>query len=127
MLGWLATFTFVSLCWVFFRVDTFGGALFVLRKLVGLEDGGAHWLYLPLYLSLVAVVVAHVIGSRSSTPVPRHAAPDDDAVASHPEQFGWANTRLRLNFTTGFVVTVWIIALYLFSPMRTSPFIYFQF
>jgi alginate O-acetyltransferase complex protein AlgI len=127
VLGWIATFAFVSLCWVFFRVETLSGAVFILRKLAGLEPGGANWMYLPLYLSLAAVVVAHLIGARSSSRDLRHAAPDDDVIPSHPEQFGWANTRLRLNFTTGFVVTVWIIALYLFSPMRTSPFIYFQF
>lgn len=33
----------------------------------------------------------------------------------------------RPGFVSGFILTVWLIGLFLFSPVHTRPFIYFQF
>ncbi len=33
----------------------------------------------------------------------------------------------RAGFASGFVIAAWLIGLFLFSPVHTRPFIYFQF
>ena len=56
VVGWLTTYAFVCIGWVFFRATDFGTATLMLRKIVGLEPGGASWVYLPLLLILPLVV-----------------------------------------------------------------------
>jgi alginate O-acetyltransferase complex protein AlgI len=112
--GWLATYAFVCFCWVFFRADSLSSAVFVLRKIAGLEPGGAHWFFLPLWLFVPLIAAAHAIGLAQEKGDETHAA----------------TTRVplpRSALVTAAIVTVWIVGVYLFAPMRTSPFIYFQF
>jgi len=63
VLGWLATYSFVCLAWIFFRAPDFSSAALMLRKIGGLEPGGATWIYLPLFLILPLVVAAHAAGA----------------------------------------------------------------
>jgi alginate O-acetyltransferase complex protein AlgI len=113
-LGWIVTYAFVCFCWVFFRADSFSLALVVLRKIAGLEPGGESWFFLPLWLFIPLVAVSHVVGLAQEKHIEGHA---DSTHVPLP----------RSVVLSSAIVTVWVIGLYLFSPMRTSPFIYFQF
>jgi alginate O-acetyltransferase complex protein AlgI len=103
VVGWAATYAFVCVAWVFFRAKDFGTAAAILRKLAWLDPGGVVWFYLPLALLVPLVVAAHWLGARAVTSLPRPG------------------------FASGFALTAWLVALYLFSTLDTSPFIYFQF
>lgn len=136
VVSWLATYAFVCAGWALFRAPNFTTAAIVLEKIVGLEPGGAPWFYLPLALAIVAVIAAHAIGvaarraSRSSMRdwrrAARAAAEPVLEVAVYPLAgryvlFG------RAGFVAAFVLTGWLVALYLFTPLHLNPFIYFQF
>jgi hypothetical protein len=145
VVGWLATYAFVCVGWVFFRAADFGTALLMLRKIVGLEPGGATWVYLPLLLILPLVVVAHAAGwwiasqeKKTGTapekwvPAPAFASGVYDEVrrgiALRPHRVSGLYLLFpRPGFVSAFVLTVWLIGLFLFSPIHTRPFIYFQF
>jgi alginate O-acetyltransferase complex protein AlgI len=128
VLGWATTYAFVCMCWIFFRAESLASAMYIVRKIVGLEPGGASWTYAPLFLLLPLVIAAHIVGRLTEhRPTPAHAAPSDDGTPSHVARFGWIEMHFRPGFATAFVLTFWVIALYLFAPLRTSPFIYFQF
>jgi len=145
LVGWLVTYSFVCVGWVFFRATDFETALLMLRKIVGLEAGGATWVYLPLLLILPLVVAAHVAGSwiagheKKTATVPEKWVPApafastvyDDAergIALRPHRAAGLYLLLpRPGFVSAFVLTVWVVGLFLFSPVHTRPFIYFQF
>jgi alginate O-acetyltransferase complex protein AlgI len=144
VVGWLTTYAFVCVGWVFFRASDFGIAMLMLRKIVGLEPGGASWVYLPLLLILPLVVAAHAAGvwisgqeKRTKTspeqwiPAPGFAARIYDAAAGiglRPHRASGLYMLLpRPGFVSAFVLTVWLAGLFLFSPVHTRPFIYFQF
>jgi hypothetical protein len=99
---------------VFFRADSFSSALQILRKIAGLEPGGTVWFFLPLWLFIPLIAAAHGIGLAQEKRVEGHA---DSTHVPLP----------RSLVLSAAIVTVWVIGVYLFSPMRTSPFIYFQF
>jgi alginate O-acetyltransferase complex protein AlgI len=136
--SWLVTYAFVCVAWVFFRASDFATAALVLRKIVGLAPGGATWLYLPFWILVPIVAAAHVLGAgaarRVSRPVPA-GGPDREplalgerVIASRPHpQSGLYVLLGRSGFTSAFVLTAWLTMLYLFAPLHTSPFIYFQF
>lgn len=143
--AWLLTYSFVCVTWIFFRAETFGSAAVILRKIAGLEPGGASWTYLPLFLILPLVVVGHLLGlwvgarekgaesgETPASPIPIFAAmlygrnPAAVAVRPHPSA-GLYMLLPRAGFASGFVIAVWLIGLFLFSPVHTRPFIYFQF
>ena len=110
-LGWAVTYAFVCVAWVFFRARDFATATLVLRKIAGLEPGGVVWFYLPLAVALAVVVAAHaaaIVAERRGAPQPLAAPPQSP-------------------FAGAFVVTAWLVGIFLLSPLRTSPFIYFRF
>jgi alginate O-acetyltransferase complex protein AlgI len=117
--GWLFTYAFVCLCWVFFRSPDFGTAMIILRKLGGLAPGGIVWVYSPLMMFVPLLLAAHLFGvmrDADGTPAPgAHTTVPGFSVASRPL------------FVDAFVITTWILLLYLFAPLHRSPFIYFQF
>lgn len=119
MLGWASTYAFVCVCWVFFRSPDFGTAMIILRKLGGLAPGGVAWTYLPVYLCLAMLIAAHAVGAWHRDPAPRtrdaHTAPPAYALSRYP------------GGVQAFLVTAWLLLLYLFIPLHRSPFIYFQF
>ena len=123
--SWAATYAFVCIAWVFFRAQDFGTAWLVLRKMSGLEPGGATWIYLPLALLLPLVIAAHVIGVHATRGEGKSARP---LAVERPHPLAGLYVMLpRAGFVSSFVITAWLVMLYLFSPLHTSPFIYFQF
>jgi alginate O-acetyltransferase complex protein AlgI len=109
--GWTATYAFVCVGWVIFRAENLDTAMLILRKITGLSPGGVSWTYLPLSLSIAAVGVAHVaVAVAKARGV---AAP----LATVP----------RSVFAAAFLMVAWLVAIFLLAPLRTNPFIYFQF
>jgi hypothetical protein len=142
--GWILTYLFVCLGWVFFRSSNFTNATVMLRKVVGLDRGGIDYVYAPLLFIIPFVVIAHVIGllqeraalpgrsrtwnlagprwlsalhRRSRTPV---------AVRVHSAAGLFMPLPLR-TVTGGFLLGLWLLVLFLYSPLASSAFIYFQF
>lgn len=117
--GWVLTNAFVCVGWVFFRSQDFATAWVILRKLGGLAPDGVQWLYLPAYLFLPVLAAAHYLGVRQKPDLD----PNDEAHTAVP---GYALAKLPV-FAYAFVLTAWLLLLYLFVPLHRSPFIYFQF
>ncbi len=109
--GWLLTFAFVMLAWIPFRSPDFSHSYdFVL----GLWSGaGITWL-MPQVIALLALLLAVHLW-----------------MAKHPEQVGrWhlplpQTERQVLWHITAWFVLVMVVLVY--SPVDSSPFIYFQF
>lgn len=144
IVGWLGTYTFVCFGWVFFRARDFSTALAVLRKIVGFDSGGVVWFYSPLFMLLPLVVLAHVFGilaaRQAAAPgakprrigAPRWVAPVYSMIGNRfavkPSKVAGVYVLLPLpGFVGAFILTVWVMAVYLFASLDTSPFIYFQF
>jgi alginate O-acetyltransferase complex protein AlgI len=111
VVGWLTTYAFVCVGWVFFRAADFATAALILRKIVGLEAGGVSWFYLPFWLAVAATTAAHIAAiaaERRQSPQPLSQVP-------------------RSAFAGAFIVAAWLVGIFLLSPLNTSPFIYFQF
>ena len=115
--GWAFTYVFVCFSWVLFRSPDLSTALIVLRKGAGLAPGGIAWTFAPFWILLPAVGAAHAIGVYQSAS--SRSRPMRDAAPGIP--------LLDMPFVRGFVLAAWLIVLFLFTPMRRSPFIYFQF
>jgi hypothetical protein len=130
ILGWMMTYAFVCFAWVFFRAPDFATASLVLRKIVGFSTGGATWMYLPFWILAAAVAMAHLVGAIAAR---RPAAVEGlelggrVAVTRPHAQAGLYVVFARSGFTSAFVLTAWLVVLYLFVPLHTSPFIYFRF
>ncbi len=142
--GWLVTYAFVCVGWIFFRATDFRAAVVVLRKVTWLDPTGIHFTYLPFFLLLPIVIMGHLIGIAAA-----RAKPMDPRTGRRIEAPAWANAlyaRSRTPFAVrphpaaglyvllplpgfagGFLLAVWLIIVYLFSALNTSPFIYFQF
>jgi alginate O-acetyltransferase complex protein AlgI len=142
VVGWLLTYAFVCIAWVFFRAPDFSTALVIVRKLLWLDPTGVGHFYLPLALLLPIVLLAHWLGKVAGdqaagarqpwVPAPSWAAQIWDgsgtrfAVRPHPA----AGLYLLLpvpGFLGGFVLATWVLLIALFAAMESSPFIYFQF
>jgi alginate O-acetyltransferase complex protein AlgI len=142
--GWLATYAFVCVGWVFFRADTFATALVILKRLAGFDAGGVNYVFLPLLLLLPLVVIGHAVGvlvhrqAFAPDARPRRAPPPRWAarlyrgangrfgVKPHPAA-GWYALLPLPGFVGAYVLTLWILVVYLLAPNDTNPFIYFQF
>jgi alginate O-acetyltransferase complex protein AlgI len=138
--GWAITYSFVCLAWVFFRAADFATAATILRKIFGLESGGATWSYLPLYLLIPPIMLAHAIGWYAANKESINGLPVEApafvrrlyqraagfAVRPHAAA-GLYVLMPRAGFVSAFVLTIWLVGLFLFSPVHTRPFIYFQF
>jgi hypothetical protein len=145
VIGWLTTYFFVCAGWIFFRAQDFETAWTMLRKIAGFDPGGASWIYLPLFLLLPLVAAAHAAGwwiarhEKKMDTMPEEWVPApalarrvyDDAsrgIALRPHRAAGLYLLLpRPGFVSGFVLAVWLVGLFLFSPVHTRPFIYFQF
>lgn len=111
-LGWATTYAFVCVGWVFFRAEDFATAMLILRKVAGMEPGGVAWLYLPFWLIVPVVAAAHA------------------AVIWQERRGGAGEPQVvlpRSAFAAAMMVAVWIVGVFLLTPLRTSPFIYFKF
>jgi len=107
VMAWAGTWVFVSLAWVFFRSADLPAALEMLRRMWGLgESAGVEWIATTAVLLVPAVLVASVAYARG-------------LVGVAPVRLG--------TFRGAFVATALLIALVLFWPTVSSPFIYLQF
>jgi alginate O-acetyltransferase complex protein AlgI len=104
---WVRTMLIVLISWVFFRATDFTVAFACLRKMFGLA-GGAHWLYTPFFIITPFLFAAHAIGRR---------------YEQRRQTFAFAPGTIYL---PALYLTA-ILALLLFAPSDSSPFIYFQF
>ena len=140
VLSWAATYSFVCVGWIFFRAPDFATAAVVLQKVTGLSPGGASWLYLPLFLTLPVVILAHAIGARLQrgsvslravgwNPALRRRLQLPAAAFRVDRRATTGNylTLRRPGFVSAAVLTALLLALLLFTPLHRSPFIYFQF
>ena len=144
IVGWGSTYAFVCITWVFFRSTHFGTSMIILRKLFLLDTDGITWFYSPLFMLLPLVVAGHAIGILAQNR--RNARGSRDRRILPPawaeRLYQWSHGRFALKpsraagvyvlaplptFTGGFILTIWLIGLFLFTSMDTSPFIYFQF
>jgi alginate O-acetyltransferase complex protein AlgI len=141
--GWLMTYAFVCLAWIFFRAPDFATAGLIVRKILYVAPGGASYLYLPLFLLLPVVVAAHWVGHYLNVKAqnecfPKHIEAPSFARKSYAHAHAKFATRAHVNggyyvnmppvgFAGGAVATAWLLVLYLFCTANSSPFIYFQF
>ena len=124
--GWLGTFLFVTLGWVFFRSPSLERAGAMFGKLVDLDPGGVAWFYSPIALLAVIVVAAHVVGilaARAASPR-RRLGP---FTVCAQETAGIYLLLPARGFVAGFGLTAWVIVILVFAVIKSSPFIYFQF
>jgi alginate O-acetyltransferase complex protein AlgI len=141
--GWFLTYVFVCTGWIFFRSNDFLTAITILRKISGLEQGGVAWFYSPLFLLLPLVLLGHVFGvlverqsAKNSNPL-NVPAPNwlkriyenaESGFAIRPNPVAGLYLLLPLpGFVGGFVVTAWLLLLFIFAAVKSNPFIYFQF
>jgi hypothetical protein len=122
-----------------FRAPDFATAAMVFRQAVGLGTGGVRWTYLPAYMAIAVVVVGHAAGISMRRgpawsvgrwrPGVRTSCSVDEPVAevvAYPFAGRYLVVR-RMGFAAAFVLTGWLVALFLFAPIHLNPFIYFQF
>jgi alginate O-acetyltransferase complex protein AlgI len=138
-IAWLMTYSFVCICWVFFRASSFEAALIVLRKLFWIDRTGVAYWFTPLFLLIPLVIMAHYLGieaAKQESYGRRHVtAPSILAGLYGTCRFAVRPHRISGLFVLlpppgmveGFALAAWMIGLYLFSSLNTSPFIYFQF
>jgi alginate O-acetyltransferase complex protein AlgI len=106
--SWALTFIFVMLAWIPFRSPDFGTTLQFLMRLSGQGDG-ISWLNSPAIFCLITLFCWHtgsllrpgMFSLQSLWHFPRAARP--------------------------LIILIVMMAIALFAPLRTSPFIYFQF
>ena len=132
VVGWSLTYAFVCLAWIFFRAPNFSTAALMIRKIIGQAPGGISWFFLPFWMLLPLVAAAHVIGSIRERRAPTatevtHDRRDGPRTSRPPFVSGTTVPGLTFGFTGAIMVTIWLVVLFLFTPLSRSPFIYFQF
>ncbi|MCA1590124.1 MAG: hypothetical protein LC734_06980 [Acidobacteria bacterium] len=142
--SWLATYVFVCFSWIFFRARDFPTSLIIIEKVLGINNEGVVWLYAPFFICVPFVVAGHFIGvliarrakeqgARSKRILPPSwLAPlyksANASFAIKPSVFSGIYVLLPIpSFVGAFLLTLWVLIIYLFSPFGTNPFIYFQF
>jgi alginate O-acetyltransferase complex protein AlgI len=135
--AWLRTFAFVCLTWIFFRAPDFATAAVVLKKVLWLDKSGAVYYYTPFFMLLPLVVLGHWLGSlaMSEDTQTRWIAPSNPLKAFYDRRFGVRPHPLGgiyvlfppHPFAMSFLLSTWLMVIYYFAPITSSPFIYFQF
>lgn len=140
--GWVATYVFVCICWIFFRAASFQDAWIILRKILWIDRTGIEWVYSPLLVLVPLVILGHVLGVLAASRMPEHAAygkppagwrflyngARKERFATKPHRAAGIYMILPLHNAFGvFALTIWAVVALLAAPLRTSPFIYFQF
>jgi alginate O-acetyltransferase complex protein AlgI len=144
VLCWAATYLFICISWIFFRAQNFSTAIAALRKVTGIDQGGVVFFYTPFFLLIPLIVLGHLVGvladhqSRAAgSPSRRIPAPawarwiysgSNSSFAVKPSRVAGIYFLLPLpGFVGAFILTVWLLFIYLFASLNTNPFIYFQF
>jgi len=104
-LAWTITFLFVNVTWVFFRAESFGQALRLLKGMAGLNGFGRLQAEHLFPLLLIAIFLPIVLFARNSSELERDFRP------------GWK---------TGFAAAAMFVVSLLFMN-RISEFLYFDF
>lgn len=139
--GWLGTYCFVCLAWIFFRAQTFGSAFHMIKKIVGVEGGGEDWFFSPLFVIIPFVALGHFIGLYVAGRFPKKQkamavpvrwkqmyANAGKRFAFKPHAAAGIYPLLPLpGFAGGFLICLWTLVVFLFAVTNSSPFIYFQF
>ncbi len=141
---WAATYVFICITWIFFRAPNFSTAVATLRKIVGIDQGGVVHFYSPLFLLIPIVVLGHIFGIVAARQAsvegssPNRIMPPawarrfystlKNRFAMKPSKAAGIYVLIPLpGFAGAFILTAWLLALYLFASLDTTPFIYFQF
>lgn len=141
--SWALTFSYVCISWIFFRSATLSTSMLILKKVVGVAQGGLAYTSLPLLLIIPAVIGAHYLGGVTEQLA---SARKGARRLGAPAWLKWAYVRSQLpyalrphkqagiyvlapvpTFVGSFVLTLWVIGIVLFAQVNAQPFIYFQF
>jgi alginate O-acetyltransferase complex protein AlgI len=108
--SWAATYLFVLYCWVFFRAETFSDSFLIIKRMTYpvFSEGLEKYVYLPFLIILPFIILMHLVGK----------------FWKYDDRYYLADLR---TFKGAFLVTLSLFLLFFFSPLNTSPFIYFQF
>jgi alginate O-acetyltransferase complex protein AlgI len=109
--GWAVTYAFVCFCWIFFRAQSFGDAMTIIRKIFGIIPEGLSWINEPLFVIVPLVILAHWVGWRS---LKNH---EED---SQPVLISTRVVHVALLF-------FWVVGIFFLAAAESTPFIYFQF
>jgi alginate O-acetyltransferase complex protein AlgI len=104
--SWALTFLFLLVTWVIFRAPDFAAAREMLGRMASLGAGGIHGFYVQGLAALGAGVLLHLWSAR-------HADRSPSLDLRRP--LAWP------------ALAALLLAVLLFSPFGTSPFIYLQF
>ena len=106
--AWLLTLVFVCLLWIPFRADSFDISL---QFLAGMFSGqsGIVWMHPQVIAVLVGLVIWH--GIFSFAPKISHVFPAVDI------------SRFRI----AYFLSLSVLLIFVFAPVTSSPFVYFQF
>jgi alginate O-acetyltransferase complex protein AlgI len=134
-LGGILTFVFVSLAWVPFRAETATGAVRFYRGLLGWETGRTY-AWFPSWLPWCAAAIAagHLVTrwiAGSEADVARKTGSRlMKALGLTVVQRPLAGAYLvpaRLTVLGGYVMTLFVLSIFLFAPSRIGPFVYAAF
>lgn len=103
---WLFAYLFVSLCWIFFRSNSFYVSFEILHKLLGFSNVGISWYYTPLIILIPIIICIHVVGILL-----------DNKLTALPME----------SIISIFLLVFMIIGIVVLMPQNVSPFVYFQF
>jgi alginate O-acetyltransferase complex protein AlgI len=133
--AWLLTQGFVLTAWVPFAAPAYGQTRVLFSKMLFLDAGGARWIPAWLFYLLPLVLVGHAIGLAWADPAAKarvrvwvrrivRAAGWD--LSLHSVSGPYLILR-RITAPGAYVNTVWLLAVFYFTPTNVNPFIYFQF
>lgn len=118
VLSTILTFLFVSLCWVPFRCAGPGQTLTYLRRLCGWGGWeGQSFFSNAFWICWLLICFGHLLGVWLEK-------------KGRGQQLPLAGRYLclrRLDFLSGFLLTLWLGVLFLFGATQAQPFVYFQF
>ena len=124
-LGWLLTFGAVVVAWVFFRAESFVGAITMLRGMSNIDPSPSGSLVSGLEVTLIGVLLAVALLLPNTEEIMRRARPTLEAIAEpgSAARHWWA---WRPNLPWALAAAAWLTAS-LFLMNRVREFIYFRF
>lgn len=131
IISWAITLFFVVMTWVPFRAETTADMITFFKGLYGLgQPGVASWIPEAFWWCLAAMVAGHVVGvlvESGDAAAWRRFLQGAGLAAVRSRVSGlyleWARARVLGLYLFGAALLI----VYLFAPMNTNPFIYFQF
>jgi alginate O-acetyltransferase complex protein AlgI len=119
---------FVLVCWVPFRSPTFAATGHILAKMCFVGSGGARFYPALLAPSLALVIFGHVVGTRlANAGEPRPWMRLFGVSVERNPISGWHACLTAATVPSAFLLCFWVLIVYFYSAIASSPFIYFQF